>query len=218
MPKVYLSPSMQEDNKGVGEFGSEMLRAYQVARLVEDYLTPKGCRVRLPDKAWATLAPSTTLAKVTNDSNEWRASVHVCLHTNAASDPKVGGTGIWHHPESDAGHRLATLIYKRLAVVSPGEDKGLFHNPVFYETSHAHAPVAYIEAVFHTNPAEAKDYVFARKLYAWAIAAGILEFLDLDVPVKPLASFQKIVVPVPMRPAPWWGELQDYLARVDKTG
>jgi len=215
--KVYLSPSLQEQNVGVGDFGVEMTRAYQVANLVAPYLLAQNIPVRMPREDWCKLSANVLLAKVVADSNDWGSTVHVCLHTNAGP-PEADGTFILHYPGSAKGLKLAGLIYKYLAPISPGTDYGLATSPLFYETKNANAVVAYVEAAFHSNPAEAKDYVFARKLYAWAIAAGILEYAGKPVPVKPLASFQFLKVPIPMRLPAWWKYLLAYLARVKKTG
>jgi len=215
--KVYLSPSLQEQNIGVGDFGSEMSRAFQVATLVKGYLEPAGITVRTSKPEWCKLPSSELLAQVVADSNNFGATLHVCLHTNAGG-VMDDGTLVMHYPGSAKGLKLAGLIYKRLAPISPGTDYGLVSQPVFYETRKANAVVVYVEAAFHTNPAEAKDYVFARKLYAWAIAAGILEYAGKPVPVKPVASFQYLKVPIPMRKPAWWKYLEAYLARVKKTG
>lgn len=215
--KVYLSPSLQEQNIGVGDFGTEMSRAFQVANLVVPYLQAANIPVRMSKKEWCTLESGALLKKVVDDSNAWGADVHVCMHTNAAG-PDADGTLILHYPGSVKGLKLAGLIYKYLAPISPGTDYGLATSPLFYETKYAKAVVAYVEAVFHTNPVEAKDYVFARKLYAWAIAAGILEYAGKPVPVKPVGSFQYIKVPLPLRKPAWWKYLEAYLARVKKTG
>jgi len=215
--KVYLSPSLQDQNVGVGDFGIEMTRAFQVANLVATYLKAQNIPVRMSQRAWSALPSGELLAKVVADSNTWGSDVHVCLHTNAGP-PDADGTMVLHYPGSAKGLRLAGLIYKYLAPISPGTDYGLRTTPLFYETKNVHGVVAYVEAAFHSNPAEAKDYVFARKLYAWAIAAGILEYAGKTVPVKPLASFEFLRVPIPMRPPLWWKALLAYLARVKKTG
>ena len=215
--KAYLSPSLQEHNVGVGDFGTEMERAFQVADLVDAYLVAAGVETRTSKTAWSGLESNVLLAKVVADSNAFGADVHVCMHTNAGP-PDADGTLVLYYPGSSKGYKLASKIYGRLKDVSPGSDLGLRTSPLFYETRKANAPVAYIEAVFHTNKVEAEDYVFARKLYAWAIAAGVLEYFGKPVPVKPLASFRSLRVPVPMRPPWWWRHLQKYMQRVAATG
>jgi len=215
--KIYLSPSLQEHNVGVGDFGTEMHRAFQVTGLTATYLVNAGHKVRTSLQPWSELEASALLAKVVNDSNAWGADVHVCLHTNAGP-PAADGTLVLHYPGSAKGKRLAECVYKRLAAVSPGSDLGVASEPVFYETRKANAVVAYVEACYHTNAVEARDYVFARKLYAWAIAAGVLEYFGEAVPVKPVASFESIRVPRPLREPAWWADLEAYLQRAEKTG
>jgi N-acetylmuramoyl-L-alanine amidase len=220
--KVYLCPSGQEHNIGVGDYGTEWQRCTEIARYAALYLRGRGFEVKLPRNEWATaLSPNEWLARVVADSNAFDAQVHVPIHTNAG--PKAAdGTMVFYVAGSARGYKLAKNILARVSPVSPGSDYPL-QVGTFYEMLHTNAPCAYVETIFHTNPAEAIDVVRASKLYGWAIAAGICDYFGVKAPVRPLASARYIKVPVPLRldhpvVKVFWGLLQRYLARVKKTG
>lgn len=97
--KVYLSPSDQTGNIGVGTYGSEASRMQQLSNKVKTKLIALGHTVYGSDN-------SLSLAQRIAASNTDGVDVHVALHSNAG-----GGTGpeIWHYPASTKG--TAMLSY-----------------------------------------------------------------------------------------------------------
>lgn len=199
MSRVYLSPSLQEHNVGVGAYGTEMDRMRQVAEAARQRLIHYGVEVRLPAKAWAYLDPGASLYKVVKDSNAWRADLHICAHTDASGDKTRGGTMTMYYPGSVKGERIATLIQKHVAPLSPGADRGLVTSPVFYETREARAPVAYLEMAFHTSYADANSVIQRHEAYGVAIADACLEYLGITAKPLPIPT----PAPVARRPRTW---------------
>jgi len=185
--KVYLSHSLQEANLGVAGYGTEMDRMREVAIVARDRLRLAGVETRLPVRAWCAYDANALLWTVVNDSNTWGSDLHICLHSNAG--PKgADGTMVMHYPGSVRGKKIATLIYERVAPISPGSDIGLVTSPVFYETSHARAPVAYCELMFHTDYAEARHLLAHKRLYGEAVADAILDYFGISLPEEPPAE------------------------------
>lgn len=200
MPKVYLSPSGQIHNVGVGNYGTEEARCRKVAELTAKILKAAGVAVDMTPRAWnSTLADSTWLNRVVTRSNAFGADAHIAIHTNAG--PRGSdGTDAWHYPGSVKGAKLTKAIYSRAAKVSPGSDGGIHTSPIFYETRYAKAPVCYIELAFHTDKADAASVSGHPDLYAEAIAAGILEYLGVKAKAAEPAKSTTALVPGSLRP------------------
>ncbi|MCJ7795854.1 MAG: N-acetylmuramoyl-L-alanine amidase [Thermoleophilia bacterium] len=192
MSKVYLSPSLQEHNIGLGKYGTEMDRMRQVANAARARLEAAGVIVKVPPRSWAFLDPNVSLAKVVADSNAFGPALHICIHSNAG--PKgADGTLTFYMPGSVKGKKIATLIQNRVAPVSPGSDPGLATSPVFYETRAANAPVAYLELAFHTDYKDAESVISHHGAYGRAIANACLEYLGIPQP----APTQQPLPPAP---------------------
>lgn len=210
MPKVYLSPSLQEHNIGVGQYGTEMDRMREVANAAKYRLIARGVTVRMSPKAWAYLDPNQTLYRVVKDSNDWGADLHICIHSNAG--PKgADGTMVMYYPGSLKGYKIARLVYDKVAPLSPGSDVGLVKSPVFYETREANAPVAYAEIAFHTDYADAMSVIEHAKQYGYAIADACLEYFGIPAKPVPAPVEETIVLPVPAVKPPWWSKMRTWL-------
>jgi hypothetical protein len=210
MPKVYLSPSGQIHNVGVGNYGTEEARCRKVAELAAKILKAAGVQVDMTPRSWnSTLADSTWLNRVVGRSNAFGAHAHIAIHTNAGGRTS-DGTDAWHYPGSAKGKKLTEAIYTRVARVSPGSDGGIHTSPVFYETKAARAPVCYLEMAFHTNKADAASIVARPHLYAEAIAAGILEYLGVKAKPAPAPKPEEDgLAPTDRIPATLWHRLAD---------
>ena len=178
--KVYLSPSQQEDNIGVGAYGSESSRCQDIADRVRKLLVSAGIEVKQTPRDWESLSGTTWLAKVVAASNDYGADIHVAIHTNAASDRTVHGTDAWHYPGSVKGKALTEAVYGRVIEVS-GKGRGIHIDPVFYETKYTHAPCAYLELIFHTNWTDALSVINRPDDYARAIAEGICAYAGVKL-------------------------------------
>lgn len=222
--KVYLSPSQQEANIGVGAYGSESKRCQDIADRVRKLLTASGVEVKQTPRAWEPLSGTTWLAKVVAASNDFKSDVHVCIHSNASSTKTMRGTDAWHYPGSVKGKALTEAVYKRLIKVS-GEGNGIHTSPVFYETDRAAAPVCYLEIGFHTNKDDVANIIAHPQSFAVAIADGICAHLGvkLNVPLPkgyiPLTD-RNISLPRKYKPRPgWWNfTLRKYINDVRKQG
>lgn len=215
MHKVYLSPSLQESNIGVGTYGTEMDRMFLVAHAAGRKLGRNGVETRTSARWWSTLDSNSLLSHVVNASNSWGADLHICIHSNAG--PRMAdGTMTMYMPGSANGRRIASLVQKHVAPLSPGTDIGLVTSPVFYETRAAAAPVAYLELAFHTNPADAKSVIEHADDYGAAIADACLEYFGIKAKPKPQPVL--ITVKTPAVKPKWWAKLLALVKRQKKPG
>lgn len=222
--KVYLSPSQQIHNKGVGSYGTEAKRCQDIADRAAGLLRAAGVTVKVTPREWERYQGNDWLAKVVAASNAFGANVHVAIHTNAGPS-SAAGCDAWHFPGSTRGRQLTQAIYRRVARIVPGGGRGIRTQPVFYETRAARAPVCYIELGFHTNRADAAHIAKNPDLYAKAIADGVCEYLGVRaMPQARLASGElqpvsgkAVRVPVPDAPTAkkptWWGPMMKWVKK-----
>ncbi|WPD20167.1 N-acetylmuramoyl-L-alanine amidase [Thermaerobacter composti] len=182
MPKVYLSPSVQEHNVGVGDYGTEEQRMQVIGALVETYLRANGFDVRRN-------RPEMSLKDIIIDSNRYQPDAHVAIHSNAGGGE---GTEAWYYPGSEQGRKLAQAVYDEVAPLSPGKDRGLKTSSVFAELRSTVAPAVILEVGFHDNPADAAWIMSQPRQIAKAIARGICRYFgkafkdpDTPAPAKP---------------------------------
>ena len=185
MPKVYVSPSVQEHNVGVGAYGTEEQRMQVIGALVETSLRANGFDVRRN-------RPEMSLKDIVLDSNRYRPDAHVAIHSNAGGGE---GTEAWHYPGSEQGRKLAQCVYDEVAPLSPGKDRGLKTSAVFAELRSTIAPAVILEVGFHDNPADAAWIMSKPRQIAKAITRGICRYFgkafkdpDAAAPTAPGSS------------------------------
>ncbi|MBC7343385.1 MAG: N-acetylmuramoyl-L-alanine amidase [Clostridia bacterium] len=180
MPSVYLSPSIQQANLGVGDYGNEEYRM----NIIADFMVP---RLQAHGLTVFRNRPSMTLAQVIADSNQKRADIHLAIHSNAASSPQAQGTEVWYFPGSARGKKLADALYREIAPLSPGRDRGIKGSSSLAELRKTRAPAAIVELGFHTNPEDAKWIMEQPQAIAEALVRGLVSYFGLPY-LAPSAS------------------------------
>lgn len=152
MPKIFLSPSLQESNPYV-DGGNEEYYMNLVADAMEPYLRASGID-------FVRNNPEDSLTKTINDSNEGNYDLHLAIHSNASSASNPGantGVQVYYYPTSNNGRRLANVIADNY--------KGLYYDPDkvatipttnLAEVRRTKAPTALVEVAFHDNPTDAQ--------------------------------------------------------------
>lgn len=175
MVKVYLSPSDQKGNYYASGDTNEMEQCGRIADACEAELnTYEDCEV-INDQ---TNNMYDRVAK----SNEWKATVHVCIHTNASTngtnDGKVGGTRVFYYADGVEGEKISKSVFTQLAPLTTGSDKCIPY-PNLYEIKNTHMPCVYIETEFHDNAIQAQWIVQNVEKIGKAIATGIAQYYNL---------------------------------------
>ncbi len=174
---VYLSPSTQENNIGVGNYGTEEARMNQIADITEKELLRHGLTVFRNKPEWS-------LQQVVEDSNVKKPDIHFAIHSNAG-----GGRGceVYCHKFGGHGEKLARAVYAKLSPLTPTEDRGVhegcnFYGPGkhMYELAYTNAPAALVETAFHDNAGDAQWIINHIEDIGIALSKGVLEYFGIQ--------------------------------------
>jgi N-acetylmuramoyl-L-alanine amidase len=173
---VYLSPSTQENNKGVGGYGTEQKRMNQIGDVVERFLKAHGIKVYRNK-------PSMSLSQVVKDSNSKKPNIHFAIHSNAG-----GGRGseVFCYKYGVSGEKLARKVYSRISAITPTSDRGVKQGYNYYgigkhmyEVTYTTAPAALVEVAFHDSASDAKWIINNIEKIGIALARGVLDYFGI---------------------------------------
>ena len=167
--KIYLSPSEQPENLYAYGNTNEKVQCRRISAATAKAL--KRCGFEVID------AKSNTLSARCKESNEWKADLHIPIHTNAFNG-KVSGTRIMCHSLSGEGYKAAKAVYNALAPITPGLSENVSAAPNLYEVKNTNAPCVYIEVDFHDVPEVAKWLIEHTGEISEAICKGVCEYYD----------------------------------------
>lgn len=167
MPKIYLSPSSQPENKYAYGNTNEQEQCRRIAAACEVAL--KRCGFEVVNGSYGTMYERVA------ESNSWCADLHVPIHTNAY-DGKVSGTRVFCFNTTGEGYKAAVCVFNALAPVTPGTSESVTPNQDLYEVDYASAPTVYIEVEFHDVAACAKWIIENVVVIGEAIAKGICKY------------------------------------------
>jgi len=183
--RIYVSASTQKANIGVGQYGTEQDRMQFFADRVKYWLnTQKGKFVVFRNQSgWS-------LEQTADDCNSLACELFIDNHTNAGKIEQIAGDGgaegseiFYYTPSGITGnsYKLATSVYKHIAPLSPGKDRGIqpdinLYKSGLYVIRNTYPPAVVIEIIFHTNLQEVIDYLSRIDTYAKAEAVGLCEY------------------------------------------
>lgn len=168
---IYISPSTQDWNKGVNDYGTEEQRMNQIA----DHLVPL---LKYNGFVVYRNRPEMKLEQVVKDSNAKIGSngLHVAIHSNAGGGK---GTEIWFYTGSVVGKHLAESVYSEVAPLTPSSDRGVKSNKDYRELNGTQSVAVILEVAFHDNVDDARFIVDHLKEIARGIAKGICKHVGL---------------------------------------
>ena len=147
MPRVYLSPSMQEFNPFVNG-GTEEGVMNLIADAMEPYLNASGIQ-------FVRNSPEMTLGEAIAQSNNSNIDFHLAIHSNAAPESIAGtrqGPVVYYFSSSQPGREMADLIAENFADIYP--DPSLIQTMptvTLRELRRTNAPSALVEVAYHDN-------------------------------------------------------------------
>ena len=175
MPKVFLSPSNQYDNRYAYGDTTEGVQCGKIAQACKAALERSGVTVKLMHDE--------SMQEKCAASNAFGADLHVPIHTNAFNGT-VSGTRMFCYAEGGEGQKACQAIFARLAPVTPGTSENIRADASLYEVRVPAAPTAYIECEFHDNPAASQWIVENTGLIGEAIARGICDYFGVTFKEK----------------------------------
>ncbi len=168
MYSVYVSPSLQKANEGVGDYGTEYDRMHQLADILSRILENRGYKVYRSD-------PNMTLNEAIRDSNAKMPDIHLALHSNASTSHEARGPEVIVASNGRA-RTLANAIYNQLRTINPYPGRGVLYDTYYGELRLTKAPANLIEVDFHDNPEGAQWIIDNMNLIAEKIADGVDEY------------------------------------------
>jgi len=173
--RIYISPSLQPWNKYADGSGSEQDHMQAVGKRVVELLKQHKEFVVFTNR------PGMTLQKAVKESNNLAVHAHVAIHSNAGGGE---GTEVWIVKKGYNAEKFAKAIYKYLAPLSPGEDRGVKATTGLYEVRETKAPAVIIEVEFHDSAKLAAWIGQHHEELAQAIYWGICDYFEV-APIKP---------------------------------
>ncbi len=148
MPRLYLSPSLQDYNLYTGG-GNEEYYMNLLADQMEPYLISSGI-------AFIRNDPSTQeLRDVIRQSNASNIDLHLALHSNAAGEGKEGqvrGVEVYYDPKNSFSRKAADLIAEEMKRIYalPAEVRVL-PTTTLAEVVQTDMPAVLLEVAYHDN-------------------------------------------------------------------
>ena len=151
MPRVYLSPSLQEFNPFVNG-GTEEEYMNLIADAMEPYLTASGIE-------FVRNSPEMTLGEAIAQSNNSNIDFHLAIHSNASPERiawQRQGSVIYYYGNSEAGEEMADIIEDEFEEIYPDEDKvQTMPTTTLRELRRTNAPSVLVEVAYHDNVEDA---------------------------------------------------------------
>lgn len=152
MPKIFLSPSLQEWNPYV-DGGNEEYYMNLIADAMEPYL-------RASNIQFDRNSPQQTLTQAIEQSNKGDYDLHFAIHSNAAPENlagKLSGADFYYFPTSGKGMEAATVISDNYKNVYPNPSNvEIIPTTTLAEVKRTKAPAVLAEIAYHDNPVQAQ--------------------------------------------------------------
>ena len=170
--RVYLSPSDQKSNAYAVGNTTEAVQCGRIAAACKAALERSGVEVMV--------GQYDTMANRCKASDDFKANLHVPIHTNA-SNGKASGTRIFCYQldKSSEGYKAAKAVFDVLAPLTPGKSENIKANPNLFEVKTPAAPTVYIEVDFHDVPDVAQWIIDNTEVIGETIAKGICNYLGV---------------------------------------
>jgi N-acetylmuramoyl-L-alanine amidase len=178
MASIYVSPSLQPNNIGVGGYGTEQDVMHRIGNVVVELLQFNHIEVY-------SNRIGMTLAEAVQDSNSKNVDAHLALHSDAG-----GGKGTTGFYKSENGKKLCEAVYNQVAPVTPSSDRGIRHTDSLYELNKTNAYAALVEIAFHDNPEDAEFITSHINEIAEYIAHGVCNYFNVEFKKPEQASEQ----------------------------
>lgn len=183
MPRVYLSPSLQEYNLYVNG-GTEEEITNLIADAMEKYLLASGIDFTRND-------PQMSLGEAIAASNQGGYDLHFAIHSNAAPESlqgKLQGIDTYYFYQSPYGQEMADIVTQNMKQIYPMPQKvNTVPTATLRELRRTAAPAVLVEVGYHDNTEDAdwiKDNI---EQIAKALAMSITDYFGVpfqDVTAK----------------------------------
>lgn len=175
MPRVYLSPSLQEYNLYVNG-GTEEEITNLIADAMEPYLLASGIE-------FTRNRPEMSLGEAIAASNEGNYDLHFAIHSNAAPESLAGklqGVDAYYYYNSPYGREMADIVTENMKQVYPdGEKVQSVATATLRELRRTNAPAVLVEVGYHDNIEDAQWIKENIDQIAQALAKSIADYFGV---------------------------------------
>jgi len=176
--KIYLSPSTQDDNIYATGNTNEMVQCEKIAKATASALRRCGFKVKVGKTG-------DTLKNRCNESDKFKADIHMPIHTNAFNGKVTGGTRIFCL--DSGGKKACEAILKELGKISPGTSDSITYEKNLYEINVPSALSIYLECEFHDTKTGSDWIRKNTKKIGEAICKGMCNYFNVTY-IKPTNS------------------------------
>lgn len=152
MPRIYLSPSVQEFNPYIIGGNEEYYM-----NLIADAMVPY---LRASQIEFSRNNPGDTLSQAIQQSNEGNYDLHLALHSNSSPENMKGvlqGPDVYYYASSTPAQQAAGIIADHLKMIYP--DPSLvtaIPTTTLSELRRTKAPAVLVEIAYHDNYEDAQ--------------------------------------------------------------
>ena len=147
--KIYLSPSNQYSNTYATGNTNEMAQCDKIAAATATALKRCGFEVKVGKSG-------DTMQNRCVESDNFKADIHMPIHTNAYNGKVTGGTRIFCLNSN--GKKACDAVLKYLGAISPGTADSVKYHTGLYEINVPNALTIYVECEFH-DTATGSDWI-----------------------------------------------------------
>lgn len=171
--KIYLSPSCQVSNIYAVGNTNEQEQCNKIAEFAKIALERCGFEVIKAPKGQS-------VNKNIIESNNWNASLHISIHTNAFNGQTLGGTLVMIYSNDIENKKAGSSILNNVAPISPGTDYSLRVNKNLAELNSTKAIAVYVECEFHDTEEGANWIINNVKSIGEAICKGVCDYYKIN--------------------------------------
>ena len=178
MPKVFLSPSDQDNNPVDGGGNEQQYAQLRCARAAE-VLRAHGVEVKVSEAGIGD--DSNGYVASVKEGEAWGPDIYVADHTNATGNAAVKRSGVQAYCWlGDANsRRLGECINARMDPIVPG-GASIQDGSGLYEVSGPSATAVLMESGYHDNPVDAAVIRTKTTEMGEALAYGILDYFGIQ--------------------------------------
>ncbi len=185
--KVFIDQghNPQGFNAGAEGFGlREQDITYSVGMYLADILRADGrfevmTSRNSPTEVLGT-SNSTSLQERVNMANSWGADYFISIHANASTNPEANGSEVYVYSEATPAYALAGDVLAQIVRRLEMRDLGVKTRPTLYVLRRTQMPAILVELGFITNESDANKLANNQYQFAYAIYAGLLDYLGLS--------------------------------------
>ncbi len=168
--RIYLSPSNQSGNSYATGNTNEMAQCDKIAKATASALKRCGFEVKVGKSG-------DSMQNRCNESDNFKADIHMPIHTNAYNGKVTGGTRIFCLNSN--GRKACQAVLNELGRISPGTADSITYQTGLYEINVPNALTIYVECEFHDTKTGSDWIIKNTASIGEAICKGLCSYFGI---------------------------------------